>query len=93
MWEAVKTHVGPRATGMIEIARLATRPDRQGHGYGSALVRVATTRVCPLPCFDVCHCEQGADIFALGRRMYRAGHAGSPLPTLSTDDFITRLGF
>ena len=49
MREAVKVFIGPRVSEMIEIGGLATRPDRQGRGYASALVRIATARVCLLP--------------------------------------------
>ena len=53
---ALKTAIGSRISELIEIGYLVTRPDRQGRGYASALVRLGTALVCLFSpsLFDVC---------------------------------------
>ena len=43
--EAVSRVLGDRLADMVSVSALATRPECQGRGYASALIRVATALV------------------------------------------------
>ena len=48
---AAQAVLGPELARAVELGSLATRPDRQGRGYASALVRIVTARVCLILAF------------------------------------------
>lgn len=44
--KTVEEVLGDRKESMWYLAEVATHPDHQGHGYGSALIRQFTDQVC-----------------------------------------------
>lgn len=50
--KAIDEVIGSRKEEMFYVSAIATSPAQQGHGYGSALIKMVTTLVSSLHCTE-----------------------------------------